>query len=265
MLRRKLFILGILGVLSFTTLVPLLPAPGYGESTSSWGDMSVKEGSHFTIRYQGGENAVAGYVIAILLEEAYLSVGGDFDFFLDEQLEAFLFSKERFRDITRSPAWAGAIFDGTIKLPVGGITDKTKLLENVLFHEYTHAVVFRLSRGKAPVWLNEGIAQYEEGKRQKESRRILRNIFAEKRKIPLRALEGSFMGMDQRSAAIAYLVSLSATEYLVREYGVGAVKNILIELGTGSSLDDAFQSVIYTSYNDFEEEWYRSLWRFLGV
>ena len=265
MLRRKLLILALLGVFSSMILLPLLPAPAYGAGASSWGDMTVKEGSHFTIRYQGGENAVAGHVIAILLEEAYLSVGGDFDFFLDEQLEAFLFSRERFRDITRSPAWAGAIFDGTIKIPVGGITEKTDLLEKVLFHEYTHAVVFRLSHGRAPVWLNEGIAQYEEGKRQKESREILKSIFAEKRKISLKALEGSFMGMDQRSAAIAYLVSLSATEYLVREYGVGAVKNILTALGTGSSLDDAFQSAIYTSYHDFEEEWYRSLWRFLGL
>ena len=91
--------------------------------------MSESEGYHFTIHYRGGVNAVAGHTIAILLEEAYISVGGDFDYYLDEKIEAFLYARERFRDITRSPAWAGAIYDGAIKIPAGGITEKTDLLE----------------------------------------------------------------------------------------------------------------------------------------
>ena len=226
--------------------------------------MSESEGYHFTIHYRGGVNAVAGHTIAILLEEAYISVGGDFDYYLDEKIEAFLYARERFRDITRSPAWAGAIYDGAIKIPAGGITEKTDLLEKVLFHEYTHAVVHRLSRGRAPTWLNEGIAQYEEGKRQERYISHLRKILSGQPKISLRRLEGSFLGLNQENAAAAYLLSLSATEYLVREFGVTAIRYILDELGKGSNLEEALSSVIYTSYDDLEKNWLLSLRRTLS-
>jgi tetratricopeptide (TPR) repeat protein len=104
----------------------------------------TREGSHFVVRFEGGVNSVTGNVIAILLEEAYFKVG------------AVLYSMEEFRDTTRSPSWVGALYDGRIKIPAGGITERTDVLEKVIFHEYTHAVVHRLSGGKAPVWLNEG-------------------------------------------------------------------------------------------------------------
>ncbi|MFQ5328719.1 MAG: peptidase MA family metallohydrolase [Thermodesulfobacteriota bacterium] len=237
---------------------PSLSPPAFAE------EMRESEGNHVIIHYRGGVNAVAGHTIAILLEEAYLSVGGDFDYYLDEKIEAFLYGKERFRDITRSPSWAGAIFDGAIKIPAGGITAKTDLLEEVLFHEYTHAVVHHLSRGRAPMWLNEGIAQFEEGKRQERYAPHLRKILSGQNTISLRSLEGSFLGMNREDATVAYLLSLSATEYLVREFGVTAIRYILEELGKGSSLEEALSSVIYTSYDDLEKNWLLSLKRSLG-
>ena len=242
---------------------PPLSLPAYAVEGSLGDDLRENEGNHFIIRYRGGVNAVAGHIIGILLEEAYISVGGDFDYYLDEKVEAFLYAKERFRDITRSPSWAGAIYDGAIKIPTGGITEKTDLLEEVLFHEYTHAVVHRLSGGRAPMWLNEGIAQYEEGKRQEIYQPILRDILGGQRKISLRRLEGPFIGMNQEDATVAYLLSLSATEYLVREFGVTAIRYILDELGEGSELEEALFSVIYTSYDDLEKNWLLSMKRFL--
>jgi len=236
---------------------PSLFPPAFAE------EMRESEGNHVIIHYRGGVNAVAGHTITILLEEAYISVGGDFDYYIDEKVEAFLYGKERFRDITRSPSWAGAIYDGAIKIPAGGITEKTDLLEKVLFHEYTHAVVHRLSRGRAPMWLNEGIAQYEEGKRQELYKPILKKILGGGHEISLRSLEGSFLTLNQENAAAAYLLSLSATEYLVREFGVTAIRYILDELGEGSSLEEALSSVIYTSYDDLEKNWLLSLRRSL--
>ncbi|MCP3678282.1 MAG: hypothetical protein GY721_12040 [Deltaproteobacteria bacterium] len=243
---------------------PPLSHPAYTADGSIGGELRENKGDHFTIRYRGGVNAVAGHLIGILLEEAYLSIGGDFDYFLDGKVDVFLYAKERFRDITRSPSWVGAIYDGAIKMPAGGITDKTDLLEAVLFHEYTHTVVHRLAGGRAPMWLNEGIAQYEEGKRQEIYKPILRDILGGQREISLRRLEGSFIGMNQEDATVAYLLSLSATEYLVREYGVTAIRHILDELGDGGDLEDALFSAIYTSYEDLEKNWLLSLRRFLG-
>ena len=224
--------------------------------------MYTREGSHFSVKFDGGENGVAGHTVAILLEEAYIKIGADLGFYPSDRIEAVLYTGDQFRDVTRSPAWAGALYDGRIKLPAGGITDKSALLEKTLFHEYTHAIVHSLSHGKAPTWLNEGLAQYEEGADDSGYMDTLREFARNKNKeFPLRRLEGSFMGLSASDARSAYILSLSATRYIIREFGVSAVKRILEGLAGGLSLDNAIRSAIYISYDDLEKSWLTSLAR----
>ena len=220
--------------------------------------MGTRDGSRFLVKFDGGENAVAGHLIGLLLEEAYIKVGSDLDLRPEGRVEALLYTRERFRDITRSPSWAGAIYDGRIKIPAGGITEKTSELEKVVFHEYTHAVVRDASKGRAPVWLNEGIAQYEEGRSSAEYSRLLSDV-AGTGKVRLRALEGSFMGLKSDQAQIAYLLSLSATEYIIREFGLFSVRNILENLGRGMGMDEAISAALGLSYEDLERSWLASL------
>lgn len=222
--------------------------------------MYSKDGGHFVVKYDGGENPVAGQLIGILLEAAYLKVGAEIGFYPEDKIEAVLYSREQFRDITRAPAWAGAIYDGRLKVPSGGITDKTELLEKVILHEYTHAVVHRISHGRAPTWLNEGIAQYEEGQDESLFKEDLKAL-ALTNKVSLRHLEGSFMGFGGQSANAAYLLSLSATKYIIREYGISGVRRIFEELAKGQSLDASIQSALYVPYEDFEKIWLNSLKR----
>ena len=116
------------------------------------------------------------------------------------------------------------------------------------------------------MWLNEGIAQYEEGKGLsnpkggEETKDLLRKMAGEH--MPrLSSFEGSFIQLSKEDAYLAYIVSLSATGYLVREFGIFSVKNILSALGRGAGLDSAFLSAINLSYADFEENWHRWLKR----
>lgn len=220
--------------------------------------MGTREGSRFLVRFEGGENAVAGYVIGILLEEAYIKVGSELGLWPEERVDALLYSRDAFRDITRSPSWAGAIYDGRIKLPAGGITEKTALLERVIYHEYVHAVVKEASNGRAPVWLNEGIAQYFEGRSTSGYEEALRRA-SNSGKLSLRSLEGSFMGLRSDQAELAYLLSLSATEYVIREFGIFSVRNILENLGRGMGMDEAVYSALSLSYKELEKSWKDSL------
>jgi hypothetical protein len=130
----------------------------------------------------------------------------------------------------------------------------------VIFHEYTHALVHRLSGGLAPTWLNEGLAQYEEGKDAAGYEDALKQL-ALKGGVMLRRLEGSFTALDQRGAQGAYLLSLSATSYIIREFGMFSAKKILEELSGGASLDDAIHSSVYLSYEDLERVWLESITR----
>ncbi len=221
----------------------------------------TKEGSHFTVKFEGGVNSTAGHLVALLLEEAYLRIGYDLSFYPEDRVTAILYSGQQFRDVTRSPSWAGAIFDGTIKLPAGGLTEKTRLLEKTLFHEYGHAVVLRMAKGKrVPTWLNEGFAQYVEGDRSDKRDSFIKQL-ASSGRLSLRNLEGSFLGLDSNGAQVAYTASLSSVEYLIDEFGISSVKWILEALGRGMSMDDAMRKSIYLSYDNFEDSWLSSLKR----
>lgn len=223
------------------------------------GRMTRKEGGHFVVKFDGGENAVAGHLIGLLLEEAYYKVGADLGYYPEDKLEAVLYSKAAFRDVTRSPSWAGAIYDGRVKIPAGGLIEKTAELERVIFHEYTHALVHRLSGGRAPTWLNEGLAQYEEGAAAAWQTEDAAKSLADDPHLTLKRLEGPFSRLSANGAMRAYQASLSATRYLIREFGIGAVMRIFEGLREGKTIEEAFPAGAFLSYEAFERNWIEHL------
>jgi tetratricopeptide (TPR) repeat protein len=219
------------------------------------------ESRHFTVRFEGGGTSEqAGYLVSLLLEDAYHRVGAALDYHPAEPIHAVLYSAEQFRDVTRSPGWAGALYDGKIRLPVGGLTEKTDLLARTIAHEYTHAVVHRLARGKAPVWLNEGLAVLSEGEGGGDLARQFRAYVKQGGRVEsLRALEGSFGALNEAQARTAYAHSLAATDYLVQTYGQVAARRVLERLGEGRPIDEAVREVLYVSYDQLDRAWAESL------
>lgn len=222
-----------------------------------------KEGTHFNVRYEGGESDVAGHVVAIILEEAYQKVGSDLGFYPDDSITTILYSAEQFMDVTRAPAWSGGIYDGKIKIPVGGLRERTDVLEKVIFHEYTHAVVHRMGGGRVPVWLNEGIAQYEEG-RNGGSEELFRYLASAENLVPLKYLEGSFMGLNQEQAILAYGEALSAVKYIMDEYGTGMLTRLVSGYKDGKDSDAAIKDTFQMTYKEFQESWRRYLRKRFG-
>ncbi len=240
------------GVVFFAFLVAMQLCPG----AISWGASStaVERGGHFRVVYFGAENSLAGHLISLVLEEAYIKIGADLLYWPSEKIGAVLYPEKEFFDITRSPAWVGGIYDGKIKLPAGGVVERTGELERVLFHEYTHAIVYRLSAGRAPAWLNEGLAQYEEGARRVGFEMGVK-AFVREGGMPLSSIERSFITMTSGKAAKAYALSLSVTGYIINEFGFASLKRILTALGDGHDLDSALRASIFLSYDALEDSW----------
>jgi tetratricopeptide (TPR) repeat protein len=215
--------------------------------------------SHFLVKYEGREKIEAGRIVLRILEDAYGEVGRALSYYPDREMQVILYSDQQFQEVTDAPGWSSGIYDGKIRIPIGGIEQKTQGLRRTLYHEYTHAVV-RAIAPRAPTWLNEGLAQYFEGKeidaRQKE---LLRRIAQAGKLPPLSNLEGSFMGLGGEQAVFAYLLSLSSVRYMIDSFGMYRVKSILEELAAGVDTGKAISNSIMLSYEEFDSNWKRSL------
>ncbi len=215
--------------------------------------------SHFLAKYEGREKIEAGKIVLRILEDAYGEVGKGLSYYPDHEIQVILYSNQQFQEVTDAPGWSGGVYDGKIRIPIGGIEQETPGLRRILYHEYTHAVV-RSITPRCPTWLNEGLAQYFEGRDIDPRQKELLSRIATAGKLPaLSSLEGSFMGLNGSQAQLAYLMSLSSVKYLIDSFGLYRAKSVLEELGSGADSGKAINNGLTISYEDFDRGWKRSL------
>ncbi len=215
--------------------------------------------SHFLIKYEGREKIEAGRIVLRILEDAYGEVGRALSYYPDHEIQVILYSGEQFREVTDAPGWSGGVYDGKIRIPIGGVEKETPGLRRILVHEYAHAVV-RAMTPRCPTWLNEGLAQYFEGREIDAQGIAILKQLAQAGKLPsLASLEGPFNGLGPQQVAFAYLFSLSTVRYMVDSFGMYRVKAVLENLSAGYDTGRAIDSSITLSYEDFERGWKKSL------
>lgn len=207
-------------------------------------------GSHFTVSFEGPEEAALADEALQSLDRAYWRIGQELGTFPNEPIHVVLYTAEQFRDVTRSPSWAAGAYDGTIRVPMRGALDDQKELDRVLAHEFTHALIRTLAARNVPTWLNEGIAAALEAGNLDWA-----NKFQEQtRRVPLRALQSGFSRFTGDQAALAYAASARAARRMLDEAGGFAVANLLRDLGAGIPFDTAFEHRMQRSFSDFQTE-----------
>ncbi|MBI4639673.1 MAG: tetratricopeptide repeat protein [Candidatus Tectomicrobia bacterium] len=220
-------------------------------------DLSI----HFKIQYDGNRRENIGSIVARIAENAYDRIGYDLGYYPKADRIIILYSREEFRDVTRAPSWSAGIYDGKIRIPIGGLSENTPLLEKIIFHEYTHSVIHAITQGNCPVWLNEGLAQYAEKVRHEERDPLLSQAVQSKQLIPLPYLQGSFLNFKREMANLAYAQSFSLVKYVIDAYGMHQIRKILETLGKRESIDNAFKQVLGVGMIELESEWRRHLER----
>src|SRR5208282_5338129 len=164
---------------------------------------SAREGgtAHFSLKYYGGAAPDLARGILRALEDDFRDLESQLDYTPPEPIGVILYTEQSFADITRAPSWAGAINDGRIRVPVQGLTDVTPDLARVLKHELTHSFVGQKSRGRAPTWVQEGVAQWMEGRRSSSTAGPLVEAAGQGNAPGLQMLEGSWMGLSGGAAS----------------------------------------------------------------
>jgi tetratricopeptide (TPR) repeat protein len=171
------------------------------------------------------------------LESAYNSVGTDLGLFPTTRIPVLLYTKSDYSSVTNGPDWSGGLYDGKIRLPVGGLSKMNPQMRSILFHELTHVLIAELTHGNIPTWLNEGLAQIEE--RKEFSHQSMPPTAAPKAELSLAKLSGSFISMDRDEAGLAYQQSYSLASFMVTRYGWYAMQGVLKRLGERATLESA--------------------------
>jgi tetratricopeptide (TPR) repeat protein len=218
------------------------------------GNFVVTGSSHFLLRYEGGRPAgPLSEDMLRILERQHDDLTQDLGVAPKEPTSVMVYTSQQFFDVTRAPAWAGALNDGKLRIPVGDLSRVTPQLEAVMKHELTHSFV-HAAVPRCPVWIQEGLAQMEEGRTFDDFPEPVRAaVQGSGDDLFLRQLEGPFTVFDSARALNAYGKSLAATEYLRSVYGIEGLRRLLTLLAGGKDPAIAIRELTGKDYDDLDQ------------
>lgn len=133
--------------------------------------------------------------------------------------------------------------------------------KRAVVHELTHLVVRQATfgpYGQLPVWLEEGLATYNEGKLDATRRVQLRAAALKGELISVRSLCSPFSAYTEK-ARLSYDQSYSLVEYLLSSYGHRKMLDLLTALKEGSTYDEALIKVYGFDIDGLDTLWRASL------
>ena len=202
--------------------------------------------ANFVVLFDGYEHDEIKFTVLDILKSAYAEIGKELDFFPEQPISVILYTAKDFSAVTNAPMWAGGMFgklDGKIRVPVQGAAGHEQELQRVLYHEYTHALLFALAPA-CPLWLHEGLAQYCCDDKPVNVGQV----------IPLPLLVNGFPS-EPRAAYAAYMESLQVVYDLVEEHGISRLRGLLDKLSNGSNLETAFAVSYGQPFSRWAKRW----------
>jgi hypothetical protein len=133
--------------------------------------------------------------------------------------------------------------------------------KKALVHELTHLVVRQATfspYGQLPLWLDEGLATYNEGELDPVLRSYLEEAILKDELISVRSLCSPFSAYSEK-AYLSYAESYSLVEYLLDNYGQDKMRDLLALLKRGSTYDEALTEVYGFDLDGLDARWRATL------
>jgi tetratricopeptide (TPR) repeat protein len=213
------------------------------------GDYLKSEAAHFTLRYDGERTGrdLSGQILAYL-EEQFTDLVVRFDYLPPQPIVVVLYPQRAFHEATQAEASVAGLFDGKIRVPIGGLEQLRAEARRVLLHELTHAFVAGKSARTAPRWLHEGLAQHVEGTRTPSATAA--------------SLAREFRDLQDRGnwgEAFSYPSSLAFVEFLVEREGFHRLVEILEGMGEGLGEAAAVERATRYTLGELRDAWGKAL------
>lgn len=191
---------------------------------------------HFEVAFDLNRAEVRADVqtLVLALEDAYLEYGERFGTRPADRgqpIRVVIYTQEGFSEVTQVGAWAGGVYDGTIRVPVANLSRELVRVVSVLRHELLHAFVHVAGGTAVPGWLNEGLAQWLERGRLGPAAGDLeraRKAMGSERPFPLDQLKGSLTKWeDPKAVERAYAQSLLLVAHIESHFGAHLLREMI--------------------------------------
>ena len=129
--------------------------------------------------------------------------------------------------------------------------------KRALIHELTHLVVHQATfgpYGRLPIWLDEGLAMYNEGELDPYLSPYLQKAISEDKLISVRTLCSPFSA-EHEKAYLSYAQSYSLVEYLLDNYGQDKMLKLLTLIKQGNTCDEALTKVYGFDVDGLDSRW----------
>jgi tetratricopeptide (TPR) repeat protein len=203
----------------------------------------ARDSQHFTVAYEGRRQDDIGEALVRVLERAYVDVGYALGAYPDYAVPTIFYPDQDFVAATGMTPDVGGFYhrmDGKIRIAVKGLKPGDPGLRAVAYHEYTHALIFAISRGNNPPrWIHEGLAVHMEDLRAP--------AFKEE------AIRRQRAGRRETLDGSPYVMGSVAVGYLIERHGMGSLRTLLTRLGAGRPFREAFQETFQTDLATFEQ------------
>lgn len=221
-------------------------------------DLDTYDEEHFIIKYRKGEQGYEGYWLRNLLRDTYRQVSQDFGTYFNHKTTVLFYSGQEFHDVTGQSLWVGGLYDGKIRLPAYRQGFRELDLHAAAAHEMTHAFVAVLSGARAPAWIHEGLAQYEQNKVQALNIAVFDAAVRTNTLMPMSRLLSENLKiekMDPLEVTLFYQEVFMLVSYMVDRFQMYRMKEILQKFKEGKPAEQAIEEVLGISASQLEHEW----------
>lgn len=231
---------------------------------------------HFVIRHAPGPDATIATLAGEVLDAAWERIGEDLGYKPADPIRVELLGAPS--DLAKLSPLTEADIEttGTIALAKYNklmvVSPRATIFGypwmDTLAHEYTHLVVSRVAHDTVPVWLQEGLARFEQTRWRKgpelalgaTEQALLSSALKKGRLITFDEMHPSMAKLpSQDAAALAYAEVYTLVAWMHGKVGYKGIRDALVAQRDGKSARRAVSEVLGLSWTAVERAWHGSL------